>query len=95
VFCVGTEQSVWVQCLRCGHVGELTAETLSRLAIAPSTPSPLSSSDCAAYAAESECEGDAQACPTAKGFLMCGRFTAALVVIASELRVRATLVVIQ
>ena len=33
-----TEQSVWVQCLSCGHVGVLTAETLSRLAIAPSTP---------------------------------------------------------
>ena len=38
VFCVRSEQSVWVQCLRCGHVGVLTAETLSRLAIAPSTP---------------------------------------------------------
>ena len=33
-----TEQSVWVQCLRCGHVGVLTAETLSRLSLAPSTP---------------------------------------------------------
>jgi hypothetical protein len=38
VFCVRTEQSVWVQCLRCGHVGVLTAETLSRLSLAPSTP---------------------------------------------------------
>jgi hypothetical protein len=35
---VRTEQSVWVQCLRCGHVGVLTAETLSRLSLAPSTP---------------------------------------------------------
>ncbi len=26
-----------VQCLRCGHVGLLTAETLSRLAITPTT----------------------------------------------------------
>jgi ribosomal protein L37E len=38
VFCVRVEESVQVQCLRCGHVGLLTAETLSRLAIAPSTP---------------------------------------------------------
>ena len=36
--CVRTEQSVWVQCLRCGHSGVLTAETLSRLAMAPSAP---------------------------------------------------------
>jgi hypothetical protein len=28
---------------------------------------------------KSECDGDAQACRTAKGFLMCSRFTAALV----------------
>ena len=35
---VRAEHSVRVQCLRCGHVGVLTAETLSRLAITPSTP---------------------------------------------------------
>jgi hypothetical protein len=38
VFCVSAQQTVRVQCLRCGHFGVLTAETLSRLAIAPSTP---------------------------------------------------------
>ena len=95
MFCVRTERSVWVQCLRCGHVGVLTVETLSRLAIAPSTP-------IAAFVKRLRCRrcgsqsvrATRQACPTAKGFLMCGRFTAALVAIASELRVRATLVVI-
>jgi hypothetical protein len=67
---VRTEQSVWVQCLRCGHVG--TAETLSRLSLAPSTPIPLLSSDCRRVR-KSECEGDAQACAaTAKGVLMRG-----------------------
>jgi len=35
---VRAEHSVRVQCLRCGHVGVLTAGTLSRLAITPSTP---------------------------------------------------------
>ena len=38
MFCVRAEQSVRVQCLRCNHVGVLTAETLSRLAITSSTP---------------------------------------------------------
>jgi hypothetical protein len=33
-----TGSNVTVQCLRCGHVGVLTRETLSRLAIAPNTP---------------------------------------------------------
>jgi hypothetical protein len=35
---VRTESGVTVQCLRCGHVGVLNRETLSRLAIAPNTP---------------------------------------------------------
>jgi hypothetical protein len=48
---VRAEQSVRVQCLRCGHVGVLTAETLSRLAITPSTPLLPSSNACAAAAA--------------------------------------------
>jgi hypothetical protein len=50
VFCVRAEQSVQVQCLSCGHVGVLTAKTLSRLAIAPGTPMPPSSNGCAAAA---------------------------------------------
>ena len=33
-----TETSVTVRCLHCGHVGMLTRETLTRLAIAPNTP---------------------------------------------------------
>jgi hypothetical protein len=48
---VRAEHSVRVQCLRCGHVGVLTAGTLSRLAITPSTPLPRSSNGCAAVAA--------------------------------------------
>jgi hypothetical protein len=35
---VRTESGVTVQCLRCGHVGVLNREALSRLAIAPNTP---------------------------------------------------------
>jgi hypothetical protein len=35
---VRTEPGVTVQCLSCGHVGVLTREALSRLAIAPGTP---------------------------------------------------------
>jgi ribosomal protein S27AE len=35
---VRAEQIVRVECLRCGHVGLLTAERLSRLAITPTTP---------------------------------------------------------
>ncbi len=38
MFCVRAEQSVRVQCLKCGHVGLLTVEVLSRRAITPSTP---------------------------------------------------------
>ena len=64
------EQSVRVQCLRCGHVGLLTAETLSRLAITPTTP-------IAAFVKrfalpplrQSKCPCDAQACATT-GILM-------------------------
>jgi hypothetical protein len=39
---VRIEQSVRVQCLSCGDVGVLTAETLSRRAIAPSKAPPAS-----------------------------------------------------
>jgi hypothetical protein len=35
---VRTEPGVTVQCLSCRHVGLLTREALSRLAIAPGTP---------------------------------------------------------
>jgi ribosomal protein S27AE len=35
---VSAQQTVRVQCLRCGHFGVLIAETLSRLAIAPTIP---------------------------------------------------------
>ena len=52
VLCVRSERSVRVQCLRCGHVGVLTAETLSRLATAPSTLIAAFVRDCTADAAE-------------------------------------------
>jgi hypothetical protein len=33
-----TEPGVTIECLHCGHVGVLTREMLSRLAITPQTP---------------------------------------------------------
>jgi hypothetical protein len=74
VVCVRAEQSVQVQCLRCGHVGLLTAETLSRLAIAPITPHCRFRQTIALPPLwQSKRPGDTQACvPTAKGLLMCG-----------------------
>ena len=47
-----TEPGVTVECLHCGHVGVLTREMLSRVAIAPHTPIAASSSPSAAASAE-------------------------------------------
>lgn len=72
-----TQTNVTVECLRCRHVGMLTAETLARLAITPSTP-------IAAFVKRLRCHkcGSHSVLATRKpsprpqkGFLMCGRFT--------------------